>query len=207
MHKYILLLFFILITHLAFAQTNPAENRGTIKISKFKPDSIYIKAVMSFQQFQEGNKKTAQPIIIPRKIVTEPFPNVAGYVIPFDYNQFCNSKIKIEKTYLGNKITDTINIQIKVLDNGKVYYKDLTPLMMLNGVPAYYDKKMNAYKLDDVHYKCLNIFKQIKRWEPAYTVVAVRDTFKKVTVLKPKKKYLSAEGILTIVFSAVPFED
>lgn len=205
MKKYICFLCFIFINSLAFSQIKQTKNRGTIKISKVKPDSIYIKAEMNFQQFQEGNKTTSRQIIIPLNRVIAPYPKVPDNTIPFDYDQFCAKNIKVKKSDLADKISDTIRIQIKILDNGKGYYKDLTPLMVLSGVPAYYDKKMSAYKLDAIHYKCLSALKGIKQWEPAFTVVEVKEKFKKVIVIKPKKKYLSATGILTIVFSTVPY--
>ena len=204
-HK--LVLFFFLSNCLALAQTNENIGHGTIKISKPKPDSIYIKAEMNFTQFQQGNKNSVQPVIVPSDRVTLPSPKITGYTVPFDYNQFCNKNIEVTKGDLGNKTTDTIRIQIKVLDNGKAYYKDVTPLMVLNGVPAYYDKKMNAYQLDAIHWKCLNVLKQIKHWEPAFVVVGVKDTFKKVTVIKPKKENLCATGILTILLSTTAFDD
>lgn len=207
MQKYKFVLFFIFFTCHAFSQTNQKENHGTIKISKIKPDSIYIKAEMSFQQFQEGNKTIAQPVVFPLSKVIVPYPKVSCYTVPFDYNKFCAEKIKIKKSDLANKISDTIRIQVKILDNGKAYYKDLTPLMVMNGVPAYYDKKMSAYKLDAIHWKCLSALKQIKQWESAYTVIGVKEKFKKTIVIKPKKKKLSATGILTLVFSTVPFEE
>ncbi len=207
MKKNIFFLFFILITYHAFSQKKETKNRGTIKISKVNPDSIYIKAEMNFQQFQQGNKASSKPIVVPLNRVIAPFPEVPDNTVPFDYDQFCAKNIKIKKKDLADKISDTVRIQIKILDNGKGYYKDLTPLLVLSGVPAYYDKKMSAYKLDAVHYKCLNALKEIKHWEPAFTVVEVKEKFKKVIVIKPKKKYLSATGILTIVFSAIPFEE
>ncbi|MES2140094.1 MAG: hypothetical protein V4511_10335 [Bacteroidota bacterium] len=160
---------------------------------------------MNFQQFQEGNKTNSRQINVPRNRVIAPFPKVPDNTIPFDYDQFCAKNIKIKKSDLADKISDTVRIQMKILDNGKAYYKDLTPLLVLSGVPAYYDKKMNAYKLDAIHHKCLNALKEIKQWEPAFTVLEVKEKFKKVIVIKPKKKYLSATGILTIVFSSVPF--
>lgn len=210
MQKYKLFLFFIFFTPLVFAQVDDAMNRGTIKISKPKPkperDSIYIKAEIKFLQFQVGNKNTVQQNLIPRNRVILPTPIVLKDATPFDFNEFFNKEIEILKSDLGDKITDTIRFQIKILDNGKSYYNDVSPLMMMNGVPAYYDKQLNAYKLDPVHWKCLNVLKQIKKWKPAYMIIEVKDTFKKVTVIKRKKKNLSATGILTIVFSTTPFE-
>ena len=207
MQRYRLFLFFILNVCFAFAQSDVTKNGGRIKISKPKHDSIYIKAEMNFQQFQEGNKITKQSKIIEPKNAIAPFPLVYGYANPFDYNLFFNKKIGVDTSNLSNKITDTIRIQIKILDDGKAYYKDLTPLITMEGVPAYYNKKMNAYQLDEIHWKCMNVLKQIKNWEPSYTLVGVKDTFKNTTVIKPKKKKLSATGILTIIFSRVPFED
>ncbi|MCE9540921.1 MAG: hypothetical protein K8R85_17140 [Bacteroidetes bacterium] len=207
MKKYKFFLLFIFITGFAYSQSKQTKNHGTIKISKVKPDSIYIKTEINFLQFQEGNKTILRPINIPLNRVIEPFPKVPDNTVPFDYNQFCTKKIKIKKSDLGDKISDTIRIQIKILDNGKGYYKDLTPLMVLNGVPAFYDEKMHGYKLDAIHWKCLSALKEIKQWEPAYTVIEIKEKFKKVIVIKQKKKYLSATGILTIVFSSIPFEE
>lgn len=207
MRRYKLFLFLILNTCFVFAQREDTGRRGTIKISKLNPDSIYIKAEMNFLQFQEGNKKTEQQKNIQFKNAVSPFPIVFGYNKPFDYNLFFNKIIEVDTSNLENKITDTIRIQIKILDNGKAYYKDLAPLITMGGVPAYYNNKMNAYKLDAIHWKCLNILKQIKVWEPAYLVVGINETFKNTTVIKPKKKKLSATGILTIIFSRVSFEN
>lgn len=199
-------LLFMLITGFSFGQKEITDSYGIIKIVKINPDSVYIKAEMDFRQFQEGNKSSDQTVSIRNINIIAPSPKVSGYSIPFDFNQFCNKKIEVKKKDLSNKVTDTVRIQIKVLDNGKVYFKDLTPLMMLNGVPAYYDKKKNAYKLDAIHWKCLNVLKQIKHWEPAYIIVGEKGSFKKMTVIKPKKKKLAATGVLTIIFSTVPFE-
>jgi hypothetical protein len=206
MLKYRILVFFIFIPCFIFAQAKPEEKHHTIKISKPKFDSVYIKAEINFLEFQEGNKNSSSAKSIAVNAVTAPFPIISGYSVPFDYNRLFNKNIEIEKSDLENKITDTIRIQLKILDNGKAYYKDLTPLMVLNGVPAYYNKTMNAYKLDAIHWKCMNVLKHIKQWEPAYVVVGVKDTFKKTTVIKPKKTKLAATGVLIIVFSLLPFE-
>ena len=207
MQKYGFFLFFIFLTCHAFSQTNPKANQGTIKISKVKPDSVYIKAEINFHQFQEGNEAITQPVFFSLNKVIMPVPKVSGYTIPFNYNKFCAEKIKVTKSDLINKISDTILIQVKILDNGKAYLKDLTPLIVLGGVPAHYDKKVNAYKLDAIRWKCLNAFKHIKQWEPAYALIGVKEKFKKTIVIKPKKKKLAATGVITLVFSSVPFEE
>lgn len=210
MQRYKLFLFFIFFTPLAFAQVDDEMNHGTIKISKPKSktkyDSIYIKAEINFLQFQVGNKYTIQQNLIPRNRVIQPTPVVLKGSTPFDFNQFFNKEIEIIRNDLGDKNTDTVRFQIKILDNGKSYYNDVSPLVMMNGVPAYYDKQLNAYKLDPIHLKCMNVLKKIKKWRPAYMILEVKDTFKKVTVIKPKKKNLSAIGILTVVFSTDSFE-
>ncbi len=207
MDKYKLFLLCFINTCFALAQNDTSQTYGRIKISKPKFDSVYIKAEMKFQKFLVGNKLTAQPQIISPEQVTIPFPKISGYASPFDYNQFCRKYIETKNNDLENRLTDTVRIQIKVLDNGKAYYKDLTPLTMMSGVPAYYDKQMNAYKLDAIHWKSMNVLKQITKWEPAYRMVLEKTKFKKTTVIKQKKENLSASGILTIIFSAVPLED
>jgi len=205
--KYFLFLFFIISTCFAFAQSDSTKNRGTVRIAKPKQDSVYIKAEMKFQQFQIGNKNNKQQPTIQSNNVIAPFPLISSYSTPFDYTLFFNKNSQIEPYELAEKITDTIRIQIKILDNGKAYYHDATPLMMLNGVPAYYNKQMNAYKLDAIHYRCMEVLKQITQWKPAYILITSQEKFKRQTVIKAKKKKLSATGVLTIIFSTVPFEE
>ena len=100
MRRYKLFLFFILNTCFVYAQREGNGRRGTIKISKLNPDSIYIKAEMNFLQFQEGNKKKEQQKNIQFKNAVAPFPIVFGYNNPFDYNLFFNKKIRIDTSNL-----------------------------------------------------------------------------------------------------------
>ncbi len=204
MQKYRVCLFFIVCPCFLFSQIDSSRKYGTIKIAMHLVDSIYIRAKVQFSRFQEGNKNAAQTLNIPTNRIIPPVPEIKGFGIPFDYGKFFNGIVKIND--LGEKVSDTVCIQVKILDNGKVYYKDLTPSMMLKGVPAYYDKEKEAFKLDPVHLKCMNTLKQIQRWEPAYIEINVKDTYKRTTVIKRKKQSLSATGIITIVFSKTPFE-
>ncbi|MES2592030.1 MAG: hypothetical protein V4608_09105 [Bacteroidota bacterium] len=205
MQKYVIFLFFIFNQYVAFSQVDSSGKHRTIKIAKLKPDSVYIKADLKFSQFQDGSIIFNESSNVQNR--SDPYPVITGYTAPFDYSRLFDSEINVMVNNLGDKISDTVTIQVKVLENGKAYFKDLTPLMMLNGVPAYYDKKMNAYKLDAVHLKCMNLLKHIKKWEPAYVEIDKRAKFKGTTVIKSKKKNLSAIGIITIVFSKVPFEE
>lgn len=206
MLKYKVIFLCITIACVAHAQTDSSKKIGTIKIVKPKNDSVYMKAVMNFNYFQEGNKNNTQPLTYPLNQVVVPFPKNVDPAIPFDYTKFLNKFLEIKRSDLESKITDTVYIQIKILDNGKAYYKDLTPLLMLNGVPAYYDTKKNAYKLDAIHWKCLHSLQYIKEWEPAYVIKGVKGKFKNTPVIKPKKKKLMSLGTLTIIFSTLPFE-
>ena len=201
MDKYLaFFLFFVFYSFHFFGQEDTVKRAGTIKIAKFKRDSVYIKADMAFFQFQEGVKKNGRQY--PVKQCVAPIPNSSG---KFDYNRFFNKKVEVEIADLENKTTDTVRIQVKILDNGKAYFKDLTPLFVMNGRAAYFDAKINAYRLDGIHWKCINALREIEDWEPGYVLLEKIDKFKGQTVIKAKKKKVSATGVLTIIFSLEPF--
>jgi hypothetical protein len=196
-------LFCIVATH---AQQDTSTVRGKIKIGKPKSDTVYIKAVMNFTEFKNVSKK--DQVSFSAKDVVEPKPkHCFQCVAPLDYNTHIQNKVHIPVSDLGDKTTDTVRIQVKVLKNGKPYYKDITPLLVLNGVPAYYDASKNAYKLDAIHFKCLDALKDILDWEPAYCIEEEKDTFKGIVVIKPKKTKVVATGVLTVVLSKLPFEE
>lgn len=190
----------------AAGQADMIKKSGTIRIGKQKKDSVYLKAEMLFSEFQYGNKKVkGLRTVLPSQAIA-PVPKYNG-VPGFNLNFFFNKRVKVDISDLAGKTTDTVQIQVKVLDNGKPYYKDLTPLLVLSGVPAVFDTKENAYKLDAIHYKCLNTVKSIEEWEPGYVLFEKVDKFKGQTVIKAKKKKLISTGVLTIVFSTIPFEE
>lgn len=205
MSKHLCVIVLILWPFIAFGQEDTLIKAGTIRIGKQKKDSVYVKANVLFSEFREGRKKVKglQPGLPSRAIA--PVPKYNG-VSGFSLNLFFNKRVKIDLGDLAGRTTDTVRIQVKVLDNGKPYYKDLTPLLVLNGVPAVFDKKENAYKLDAIHYKCLNAAKSIEEWEPGYVLLEKVDKFKGQTVIKAKKKKIISIGVLTIVFSTIPFE-
>ena len=203
-HTFLLcFLFFVVATH---AQQDTSSVRGKIKIGKTKPDTVYIKAVMDFTEFKDITKK--RQVNFPAKDVVLPKPKHCFQCIaPFNYTTHIQNKVHIPVSDFGDKTTDTVCIQVKILKNGVPYYKDMTPLLMLNGVPAYYDASKNAYKLDAIHFKCLDAAKDILDWEPAYCIEVVKDTFKGRVIMKPKKTKVVATGILTIVLSTLPFDE
>lgn len=206
MKKYWFAFMFVLYTFCSFAQTDTLKTHGTIKIGKTKKDSIYIKADVSFYQFQEGHKKNAA--VYSPKAAFPPRPVVPGTTtIPVDYKSFFYKRAKVKVSDLEGKTTDTVRIQLKILENGKAYIKDLTPLLVLNGVPAYYDSKNNGYMLDGTHWKCLKALREIEVWEPGYVLLEKKDKFKGQTVIKAKKKKLTSTGTLTVIFSLTPFDE
>lgn len=204
--KHLFLFCFLFFALAINAQQDTSNVRRTIKIAKPKLDTVYIKTVMNFTEFKNSSKK--DQVSFSSKYVVEPKPkHCFQCVSPFDYNTHIQNKVHIPITDLGDKTTDTVRIQVKVLKNGKPYYKDITPLLVLNGVPAYYDASKNAYKLDAIHFKCLDALKDILDWEPAYFIEEEKDTFKGIVVIKPKKTKIVATGVLTVVLSKLPFEE
>jgi len=47
----------------------------------------------------------------------------------------------------------------------------------------------------------------LKDWYPGYVLLSKRDTFKKQTVIKPLRKNITSDGIITIIFSTVSFDE
>jgi hypothetical protein len=208
MQKNNLVLFCIIITHFAFAQQSDTTIiHKRIKVGKRQIDSLFVKAEIKFFQFQTGNKMSNEQVSMQSSYILPPVAYIKAYRAPVNFNQLYNARIENSMKDLDNKETDTVRIQVKVLDNGRAYYKDVNPLLMIKGMPAYYDEKMDGYKLDPIHLSCMNVLKEIDEWRPAYSVTEKREQYKKRTVIKPKKKKLSAVGILTIVFSKTSFDD
>lgn len=205
MNKYLTALIFFLYSSHLFAQEDSLKRTGTIKVAKLKRDSVYVKTEMVFFQFQEDSKKDITKY--PPKECVAPIPKATIAGGTFNYNRFFNKRINVKISDLENKTTDTVRIQVKILNNGKAYFKDLTPLLMLNGVLAYYDSKNNAYKLDAIHYKCLNALKEIEAWEPGCVLLEKKEKFKGRAVIKAKKKKLTSTGTLTVIFSLIPFDE
>ena len=203
MNKYCVAFIFFFYSFCSFCQTDTIQRYGTLKIGRAKPDSIYIKAGVVFFQFQDGYKKDG-PHYSPSDAIP---PQPGNTKAPFDYSRFFNARVRIKVSDLESKTSDTVRIQVKILENGKAYFKDMTPLLVLNGVPAYYDSKNNGYMLDAIHWKCLNALKEIESWEPGYILMEKVAKFKGQTVIKAKKKKLTSTGIVTVIFSLVPFEE
>lgn len=203
---YSLLLVCIVFTPFLKAQSDAAVSHGTIKIAKPKTDTVYIKAEIKFNQFQKGHKKNSQNLANGTNKISPPKP-LFHYLSEeeFDYSNYFRKRIEIKRADLDGKMADTIQIQVKILDNGKSYFRDLTPVIMLNGIAAYYDAKMNAYKRDDIHWKCIKVTKDITEWQPAIVMKEEKGKFKRTTVIKLKEEKITSIGVLTIIFSSIPF--
>lgn len=200
MNKYLVFLAVFFCSSHFFGQEDSVKRTGTIKIAKAKRDSIYIKATVSFYKFQEGHKKdpswySSKDAVPPRPVL------VANSSVPFDYSDFFYKRAKVKLSDLENKTTDTVRIQLKILDNGKTYYKNVIPLQ------EYYDAKTNSYKLNTTYWLCMKALQSIESWEPAFVLLETKGKFKGQTVIKAKKKKLTATGILTVIFSVNPFEE
>lgn len=120
----------------------------------------------------------------------QPFPVVEGYAFPFNYTRYFNEKFKNEIPDLKGRLNDTIRIEINITEKGKVFLKSET---------ADSDNILNM--------QCLDFLKQIKKWHPGYIIIPEKGTFKKQTVIKPRKTNVSSIGIITILFSLQPFEN
>jgi len=186
------------------AQEDTASYYGTIKISKPKNDEIYIKASVKFVcDLNNLNTKT----LITQNMIFQPEPIVDGYLLPFDYTNYFTENFKNKSINLRGLKTDTVFIELKVLSNGKVFFRDKSPSIMLNGVPAFYNKSMEAYELNNLHLDCIKLTDKLRTWNLAYVLMPKKQKFKKQTIIKPKKEIVSAKGLMIIAFSTVPFEE
>ncbi len=213
--KNILFLFLMLLSFLLNAQNDSTSKHGTIKIGK-KKDTTYIKAYVKFQTYETTGKikdksynefksSLGDRSILRSSAVIEPHPLVEGYSIPFDYNSYYNNMIKHYMIDLMDKITDTVQIEICISSNGKVYFKDLAKLQRIGKDIVFYDPELKRYGTEKNHTNSMAVLMKIKSWEPAYRIVPYKDSFKRTTVIKAKKNKLDAVGVLTIIFSSAPF--
>lgn len=199
--KYKFLFFFLFVVYFSFAQKDTIS-RGTIKVHKPKAETIHIKAFIDFNNYDLSKVGS----FVSRDQLYQPFPGVEGYAFPFNYTKYFNEKFRAKEIDLKGKMYDTVKFEVKILSNGKVYIKDKTPLLMMNGVPAFYDEKVGGYELNNLHLNCLKFLKEIKSWEPGYVSVPRKRKFKGETVIKPEIINVEASGTLTIVFSTIPFD-
>jgi hypothetical protein len=186
----------------AFAQTDTVLHRGTIKIAKKKDGKIYIKAIPYFNGYDFAGTQ----MDVSKGQLFQPFPVVEGYAYPFNYSKYLNDKFSSVVIDLQGKEIDTVVIEVKVLAKGKVYIKDKSKTMMVNGVPAVYNEKEAAYELNNLHLNCLGFMRAIKKWIPGYVILPKKGKFKGEVVVKPDKKNTDVTGTITIIFSTTPFD-
>jgi len=200
--KYFLFLFLIS-AGFSFSQADTSSQRGTIKIVKPKQGEVYIKVITNFNKFNLTKIKDR----VARNEMYEPFPIVGAYPFPFNYNAYFNNCFRSTEIDMKGKETDTVTIEVTILENGKAYVKDKSPSLMVKGVPATYDDKTGAYELNNQHLNCLKFLKQINKWFPGYVVFPQKDKFRGSVVIKPNKKNVDVTGTITVYFSTIPFED
>jgi len=189
----------------SFAQIDSANSRGTIKIAKPKTAKlprIYIKAEVQFGTVDNTGKR-----LIPfNDAVFIPFPIVDGYAYPFNYTSYFNNRFKGKSISLDGLEAATLDIEVKILANGKVSVTDRSPLLVVNGVAGFDNENVGGYELNELHVNCLEYVKGIKEWIPAYFIQPKKDKFKKTTVIKPDKKNVDATAFIRIYFSTSPFD-
>lgn len=196
MHK-IFCLSFILLACSVFAQDS-AVTRGTIKI-KQHADEIYIRAYANYPHYDIPGDAAGSPAA---SQVYPPLPVVEAYSRPFDYSAYFSERFRNIPVDLKHKATDTVRIQLSLSAGGKIMLSDAA----YGGIPAP-AKRAEAEELPVLHYDCLMFLRSIRHWEPAFVLMQHREKFRGQTVIKPQRRYVDAEGIVTIVFSSVPFEE
>jgi len=188
------IVFFLILSAAPFlaAQTDTVPKQGTIRIAKPVSEKTYILAAATFKDMGSNS--------------FVPFPVVEGHAFPFSYTKFFNDRFRNITVDLKGKERDTVTIEIKVLANGKVYLKDRSKSMMLNGRAVFYDPRTKMYELNNLHMHCLDFLKEIKEWYPAYTLNPRKGRFRGQTVIRPYKTNIESGGVITIVFSSTPFD-
>jgi hypothetical protein len=195
----------------AIAQTDTTSNYGTIKVGKTKKENIYIRvyridscdALIDSYNASKVNGKFLN------MMVYQPFPNVEGYLFPFNYSKYFIEKFKKTEIDLKGKNTDTVSIEIKIETNGKVYIRDDANYMLIKKMPVYPLVKNNeaGYDIKQLHLICLNFLKEIKSWKPGYLAIPKQSTFQKKTVIKAHITTITFVQTLNIVFSTTPFDE
>lgn len=196
-------LLFLLTSCFVFSQTDTTQVRGTIKVAKAKEGEVYIKVVTNFNKYNATEDK----IDFVNNNKFQPFPVVEGYAYPFNYSDYFNDCFSTKEINLKGKSKDTVIMEVKILENGKVYIKDKSPTMMVKGVPATYDSRTGTYELNNLHLNCLKCLKQIDKWIPGYIILPKKDKFRGEVVIKPNKKNVDVTGTVTVYFSSTPFEE
>ncbi len=197
------LLLFLLTSCFVFSQTDTTQVRGTIKVAKAKDGEVYIKAVCRFNNYNVTEDKI--DFVNDNKF--QPFPVVEGYAYPFNYSNYFNDCFSTKEINLKGKQKDTVIMEVKILENGKVYIKDKSPTMMIKGIPATYDNRTGTYEINNLHVNCLKCLKQIDKWIPGYIILPKKDKFRGEVVIKPNKKNVDVTGTVTVYFSSTPFEE
>ncbi len=194
----IVLLFSLSVT-VAQAQDS-TETHGTITIKKQPSGQVYIKASARYFNYEypaNSNMNGRAPQTF------QPFPVVEGHAFPFNYSTFFYEKFKGIKIDLHQKETDTIQIYVKAKYNGKVAFKNVSKVPgtgMDDGAPISYDP-------NDLGLNCMRFLTEIKEWYPAYFILPKKEKFKKQTVIVPYQEKVNCDGIITIIFSTVPFDE
>lgn len=201
--EFILIIFILFFSSISFSQIDTAAALGTIKIAKVKDGEVYIKAVCKFNMYNVANGKGAFESVDKY----QPFPVVEGYAYPFNYSSYFNDCFSTKEINMKGKSKDTVIMEVKILENGKVYIKDKSPTMMVKGMPATYDNKTGTYELNNLHMNCLKCLKQIDKWIPGYIILPKKDKYRGEVVIKPNKKNVDVTGTVTVFFSSTPFDE
>jgi hypothetical protein len=177
---------FLFFSNFLLAQDDSLNLQGTIRISKAKSEKVYIRSFAKFRyEISDAQSSSAS-----NGNVFQPFPVVEGHAFPFNYSKFFNNKFRSEKINMNGKSLDTVKIEMRISNKGKVNFNNKTI------------EKNNSLSL-----LCLDFLKQIQEWQPAYIIVSEKGIFKKQTVIKPNKVNVASVGVVTIIFSTDPFED
>ncbi|MCW3085614.1 MAG: hypothetical protein JWP12_2980 [Bacteroidetes bacterium] len=193
---------FLFCVSIAIAQTQDStETHGIIKIKKKSSGPIYIKASARFFNYEypanmSMNGNAPQTI--------QPFPVVEGHAFPFNYSAFFYEKFKGMKIDLRQKETDTVQIYLKVRYNGKVAFKDYSSA---TNPGMKYANRSAEYQSNDLSLNCMSFLTDIKEWYPAYFILPKKEKFKKQTVIVPYQEKIDCNGIISVIFSTVPFDE
>jgi hypothetical protein len=189
--RYFYSLLFLVVSALAFGQSDTLQRQGTIKIAKHKDGPVYIRAKADYG--------------ISRPESFQPYPVVPGHAFPFNYTKFFWDYFKNTKVDLRGKSSDTVYMEVNISRKGKVRINDVT-YSMINGKKIMYGG-VQAPEMNSLHLNCFNALNQVKEWYPAYDVDPKIGKYKGQTVIRPVKTKHDATGIITIIFSSEPFDE
>ena len=181
------LVVFLLAAFSAAAQDS-SEVRGSIKVRRGR-EELRISASAKFTHYEITEDQGILQLL-------PPAPLAESSEGPFDYTAFFSDYFKKNAIALKDRETDTVRIYLRVSKKGKAVFSDQLPFDQNPARPQRPEQGPDVLRAG-----CLKLLQSVPAWNPPVALLTRKTTFKKQTVIKPLKKKVNADGVITIIFS------